>query len=116
MTTTEAPKTCKCLRCGRTLRSVASVAAGYGPTCGRKIRTAAKASAHKTAQVAKALELIEVGGIVPLKAKRNRVYYVVASNGVDRYLTARQACNCPGGLRGKGTACYHRVAAELVAA
>lgn len=62
------------------------------------------------------MELIELGAIVPLKTKRNRVFYVVASNGTDRYLTAKQACNCAAGRRGHGTACYHRAAAELVAA
>jgi hypothetical protein len=111
----ETPKTCKCLRCGRALRSAASIAAGYGPTCGRKIRTAAQAAGHKPAQVAKALELIEDGGLVPVKTRHNRVYMVVAANGTDRYLTARQACTCAAGLRG-GYGCYHRIAAELVAA
>lgn len=111
---TETPNSRRqCLRCGRTLRSKASVAAGYGPTCGRKIRAAAVASAHKAAQVAKAIELIEVGGIVPLR--RRRVFAVIASNGRDRYLTAREACNCAAGLRARH-GCYHRVAVELLAA
>lgn len=109
---TETPRTRKCLRCGRTLRSAASVTAGYGRTCGGKIRAAAAASAHKAAQVAKAVELIEVGGIVPLR--RRRVFAVIASNGVDRYLTAREACNCAAGLRGR-YGCYHMLAVELLA-
>jgi hypothetical protein len=53
------------------------------------------------------------GGIVPLKGRR--VFQVVASNGTDRYLTARQACNCKAGLAGRH-ACYRRLAAELIAA
>jgi len=105
--------TAHCLRCGRTLRSARSIALGYGPTCAAKIRTAAKTSSEKATQVAKAVELIEVGGLVPVKG--SHVFRVVASNGVDHYLTAPEACTCAAGLRGR-FACYHRLAAQLVAA
>lgn len=113
----ETTTTSRCLRCGRALRCTASITNGYGPTCGRKIRAAAKTSTHKANQVAKAVELIEDGAIIALRTKRNRnrVYQVIGSNGVDRYLTARQACNCAAGLKGRH-GCYHRVAVELVSA
>ena len=105
-----------CLRCGRVLRSADSVRTGYGPTCKRKVRAAAQAqviAAHKPATVAKARELIEQGAIVPLRGRR--VFTVVASNGIDTYKTAPQACTCPAGLRGRFV-CYHRVAAQIVTA
>ncbi|MFF4600143.1 DUF6011 domain-containing protein [Amycolatopsis sp. NPDC001319] len=113
MTTTAT--TAKCTRCGRTLRAAASVARGFGRHCQAKVTAAAKTTGHKPAQVAKAVELIEVGGIVPLRTRHTRVFAVVASDGVGRYLTAPQACNCKAGLRGVST-CYHRIAAELLAA
>lgn len=113
MTTTAT--TAKCARCGRTLTSAASIARGYGRHCGNRIAQAARTAAHKPAQVDKARELIEVGGIVPLRGRKTRVFVVIASNGTDRYLTAREACNCKAGLRGVST-CYHRIAAELLAA
>jgi hypothetical protein len=116
---TETPKTAKCLRCGRVLRSAASIAAGYGPTCGRKIRAAAAtvtaAKLHKAVAVAKAMELIELGGIVPVRTRRTPVFRTVSSDGTGSYLTARQACTCAAGLKGRYT-CYHRVAVELIAA
>lgn len=112
-TTITTPKTCKCLRCGRTLTDPKSVARGYGPTCHGKITTAAKVVDAKPAQVAKAVELIEVGGIVPLRGRR--IFTVVASNGTDTYKTSPAGCTCAAGLRGK-YGCYHRLAAELIAA
>lgn len=113
MTTTI--KTAKCLRCGRTLRSARSIAAGYGPTCSARIRTAKAevVAEFKPAAVAKAEELIELGGIVPLRGRR--VFRVVSATGTGQYLTAPQACNCAAGLKGKHT-CYHRVAAAILAA
>ncbi|GAA1111565.1 DUF6011 domain-containing protein [Streptomyces javensis] len=106
-----------CLRCGRALRSAHSTALGYGPTCLRKVKAAAlvhgQTSGDKPEQVAKATELIEQGGLVPLRARR--VFQVVASDGVTTYRTAAQACTCPAGLRGLHT-CYHRIAAQIVTA
>lgn len=107
--------TANCLRCGRALRSPASIARGYGRHCQAKVREAAKAEVvaqYKPATVAKAEELIEQGGIVPLRARR--VFLVVASNGVDTYKTAAQGCTCPAGIKGRYV-CYHRVAARILA-
>ncbi|MFD5245024.1 DUF6011 domain-containing protein [Amycolatopsis sp. NPDC058340] len=115
MTSTTATTTTRCTRCGRVLRSTTSIARGYGRTCGARIAAAAKLAAHKPAQVEKAVELIADGGLVLVRRRRTPVFAVVASNGVDRYLTAAQACNCKAGLRGIST-CYHRIAAQLVTA
>ncbi|MFF4409827.1 DUF6011 domain-containing protein [Streptomyces sp. NPDC001404] len=103
-----------CLRCGRALRSALSTATGYGPTCLRRIKAAARRIAdHKPALVAKAIDLIDQGGLVPLRGRR--VFQAVASNGTSTYKTAAQACTCPAGIRGLHT-CYHRIAAQIVAA
>lgn len=107
--------TATCTRCGRTLRSAQSIARGYGPTCERKIRATAATVTYKPAQVAKALELIADNGIQLLKRKRTTVFTVVSSNGTGRYLTAPMACTCAAGLRGQHP-CYHRIAAQLIAA
>ena len=107
-------KQANCLRCGRVLRSTKSVAAGYGPTCARHIRkaTTTQASAHKPAAIAKAVELIEQGGILPLRGRR--VFTVISSDGTATYKTAPAACTCPAGIRGRHI-CYHRVAAQILA-
>lgn len=114
MTSTTATTT-RCTRCHRVLRSADSIARGYGRTCGARIAAAAKTAAHKPAQVEKAVELIADGGLVLVRRRRTPVFQVVASNGVDRYLTAAQACTCKAGLRGVST-CYHRIAAQIVTA
>lgn len=112
--TTNTQQTTKCLRCGRSLRAAKAVANGYGRTCARKIRAAAKAeivALYKAHQVAKAEELIEQGGLVPLRA--NRVFLAVSSDGAQVYKTHRAACTCPAGVRGQH-ACKHRIAAHLL--
>ncbi|MFI6304294.1 DUF6011 domain-containing protein [Amycolatopsis thailandensis] len=114
MTSTTAITT-RCTRCGRVLRSATSIARGYGRTCQAKVRAAAKSSAHKRAQVEKAVELIADGGLVLVRRAKTRVFQVVASNGTDRYLTAPNACTCKAGLAGRFV-CYHRIAAQLVTA
>lgn len=107
------PTTCNCRRCGRKLTSLDSISRGYGPTCFSKIAKSAKASTDKPNQVAKAIELIEVGGIVAVH--HGRAFRVVASNGTDTYLTAPSACTCAAGLRGR-YGCYHRTAAAILTA
>lgn len=102
-----------CLRCGRKLTSAKSIALGYGPTCQRKVREAAKAeilAQYKPHQVAKAEELIEQGGLIPL---RGSIYLAVSSDGTQTYKTHRAACTCPAGLKGLH-ACKHRIAAHIL--
>jgi hypothetical protein len=108
-------KQANCLRCGRTLTSAKSIALGYGPTCSAHIRKATKSdtvTAHKPQAIAKATELIEQGGILPLRGRR--VFTVISSDGAATYKTAPQGCTCPAGIKGKFT-CYHRVAAQILA-
>lgn len=103
-----------CLRCGRTLRSTRSCALGYGPTCAAHIRKATKTeavTAHKPQAIAKATELIEQGGILPLRGRR--IFTVISSDGTHTYKTAPQACTCAAGLKGRHV-CYHRVAAHIL--
>jgi hypothetical protein len=107
-------KQANCLRCGRVLRSAKSIAAGYGPTCSKHIRTATardEVTAHKPAAIAKATELIEQGGILPLRGRR--VFTVISSDGTATYKTAPTGCTCPAGIKGKHV-CYHRVAATIL--
>lgn len=108
--------TTKCLRCGRTLRSAKSIAAGYGPTCAARIAQAAKVidlAAYKANQIAKAAELIELKAIVRTTAT---TFAVVSSNGADTYETDtyRQTCTCKAGER--GLRCYHLAAAQILVA
>jgi hypothetical protein len=103
----------RCLRCGRALRSARSVAAGYGPTCTRKVREAAKAEVvaqYKPHLVAAAEELIEQGGLVPL---RTGIFLAVSSDGSRNYRTHRAACSCPAGVKGVHV-CKHRIAAHIL--
>lgn len=108
MTATTNP-TVKCIRCGRTLRSAASVARGMGPACASKV---AKATVDaKSTTLDKARELIELAALVPVKGRH--VFRVVSSNADQTYLTAARNCTCPAGL--KGRACYHMAAVRLLA-
>lgn len=112
-TTTATHQHSNCLRCGRALRSAKSVATGYGPTCTRKVKAAAKAEVvaqYKPHQVAKAEELIEQGGLIPL---RGNVYLAVSSDGSQTYKTHRAACTCKAGLKGLHP-CKHRIAAHIL--
>lgn len=112
---TTATTATKCNRCGRTLRSARSIAAGYGPTCKAKVATATTTATvgYKPAQVDKAAELIELGGIVPVRGRR--VFRAISSDGTRTYLTAPQACTCAAGLKGQHV-CFHRIAATILAA
>lgn len=101
----------KCHRCHRVLRSESSIARGYGAGCARKIRETAKVIDAKPTQVAKAMEIIELGAIVPVH--KGRAFRVVSSKGDQTYLTAPEACTCAAGLRGRYD-CAHRLAARLL--
>jgi len=114
MTTTTATQTARCARCGRALTSARALRTGYGPTCYTKVRAAAREAAtrHKPHQTAKAIELLEDGGVVP--TTRTGVYHTVGTNG-EIYKTAATGCTCPAGLTGRYV-CYHRIAVEIVEA
>lgn len=106
----------KCLRCGRSLRASRSVSDGVGRTCKAKIAAAAKTTTAKPAQVAKAVELIELAAIVPLAShRRARVFRTVSSDGTRTYLTTAHNCNCAAGLKSRNECC-HMLAAQFVTA
>lgn len=103
-----------CLRCGRPLRATASRASGMGPVCRAKVRAAEKA-AHlerfTPAQVMRAEELIELGGLVPSGSPE--VVLAVSTSGAATYAVRAdiQTCTCPAGQH--GNRCYHLAAAEI---
>lgn len=102
----------RCLKCRRPLRKPSPD--GLGPKCRRKVRaTARKDTTHPKWQIAKAVELLELGAVVPLR--QNRIFLVVSDDGTELYRTAATGqCNCPAGLR--SVRCYHALAARFVAA
>ncbi|MFI0233146.1 DUF6011 domain-containing protein [Streptomyces sp. NPDC017086] len=101
-----------CLRCGRTLHTAKSQAAGYGPTCARHIRNATvNLTDYKPHQITSARELITDAAIIPL---RSVIFITVSTDGTETYKTAPTGCTCPAGL--KGTRCYHQLAARLLLA
>ncbi|PWI16014.1 hypothetical protein DI272_18960 [Streptomyces sp. Act143] len=106
----------KCLKCGRRLRN--SSPDGLGPKCRRKVRRARRSeelTQYKPHLVDKAEELLEQGGVIPLRdTRKNRVYLAVSSDGLEAYRTARAACTCPAGLRGIHM-CAHRIAVHILA-
>jgi hypothetical protein len=109
----------RCMRpgCGRKLTSAVSIAAGYGPVCLRKIRAAAAAvvlEGVKPEQHAKALELIEDGGLVP--AGRPGLFLAASSDGSASYLVDVPfgTCLCKAGQ--KGHACYHLAGGRIMTA
>ncbi|KUN32496.1 hypothetical protein AQJ11_02930 [Streptomyces corchorusii] len=102
----------RCLKCRRPLRKPSPD--GYGPKCRAKLRRNARTdTTHPKWQVAKALEALELGAVVPLR--QNRIFLVVSDDGSEVYRTAATGqCNCPAGLR--SVRCYHSLAARYVAA
>lgn len=107
------PITGHCLRCRRALRNPTTD--GYGPKCRVMVRKAARAEAlaqYKPHLVTKAEELIEQGGLIPIRA--NRVFLAVSSDGTNTYRSHRAACTCPAGIKGAHV-CKHRIAAHLLA-
>jgi Family of unknown function (DUF6011)/SWIM zinc finger len=103
-----------CQDCGRTLRAARSRALGRGPTCRAKIRRAAQAAQTdvKPEQLAKAVELIDDGGIVPVS--RPGVYAATSSDGTTIYVANLNdgTCTCKAGQHGRY--CYHLLAASIL--
>ncbi|MFF4388566.1 hypothetical protein ACFY0G_17565 [Streptomyces sp. NPDC001552] len=107
----------RCLKCRRILRR--PTPDGYGPKCRRKVHTAARTertspnSRYQGWQINKAIELLEMGAVVPLR--QNRIFLVVSDDGSEIYRTAASGqCNCPAGLR--SVRCYHAAAARFAQA
>ncbi|CAL9535610.1 hypothetical protein [Streptomyces sp. enrichment culture] len=104
----------RCAKCGRRMRNPSLD--GYGPKCRQKLRRATRSrelDAYKPHQVDAAKELLELGGLIPLrKSSKNRVYLAVNSDGTGTYRAARAACTCPAGLKAIHV-CKHRIAAHM---
>lgn len=115
MITTDTSHEARCLRCGRKI--TASAAKGYGPTCARKIREAAKAEALaglNGKQAAEAVEIVADGGVVP--SAHEGVWLVTSGDGSQVYrATPGGQCNCKWGMRTlPGKPCKHVGAVRLV--
>jgi hypothetical protein len=109
----------RCLGCGRKISSKESLAVMRGSGCRAKLRKAARTadlSAWTPAQVEKARELIEDGGIVRA-GERPDVFRAVSEDGEELHVTTPKGCNCDAsrGLLAKRP-CYHRCAAVIVLA
>ncbi|MEU1815174.1 hypothetical protein ABZ543_08245 [Streptomyces roseifaciens] len=115
MNATDTTTDTRCLRCGRRLRNDSPD--GYGPKCRRRVRTATRSnelSQYKPHLVEKAIELLEQGGLIPLRnTGKNRVFLAASSDGSTAYRTAVAACTCPAGLKAAHM-CKHRIAAHVV--
>ncbi|MFD6935251.1 hypothetical protein ACFWAP_03715 [Streptomyces goshikiensis] len=102
----------RCVKCRRVLKKPSPD--GLGPKCRRAVRkTTREIQGFKPERVEAARELIEDGGIVPIRGRH--VFKTVSSDGTALYLSAREACNCPAGLKALHP-CFHRVAAHILAA
>jgi hypothetical protein len=106
-----------CTRCGRPLRSEASIARRRGRHCEklrRKEQAAKLILANYTCpQVEKVKQLLADGGVQ--RAGRH-TWTAIASNGYVRYSvdTTMASCTCTAGMHGR--ICYHLAAAQLLAA
>jgi hypothetical protein len=117
MTSTNTSHEARCLGCGRKISSPESLAVMRGSGCRAKLRKAAQVadlSAWTPAQVEKARELIEDGGIVRA-GQRPDVFRAVSEDGSEVHVTTPKGCNCDAG-RGETAKrpCYHRCAAVIV--
>lgn len=103
----------RCLRCHRRLTAAGSVARLYGRTCARRNREAAAELGRDFSAelVEDAVELVELGGVVPL---RRGVFLTVGSHGATYRTTATGQCDCLAGLHGR--VCHHWLAVYLLAA
>lgn len=102
----EAPVvTARCTRCGRTLRSATSIAAGMGRTCARKVAAAVKEAA-KTVPTA--------GSVRHLIA--NLYEATSRTDGITTYHvnTVAGSCTCMAGRYGRP--CWHKTEAAAMAA
>jgi hypothetical protein len=120
-TTTATTTAVKCAECGRTLTNLRSIAARRGPTCRARVAQAiatattnGKLAAYQPAQVAKAVEVVELAAIA--RVRRSTAWVVVSSHGNATYTVDihTRTCTCPAGDHGRR--CYHLAAAEILAA
>lgn len=99
--------TTTCKRCGRTLTSKKSRATGYGPTCAKIVRS--DTADYTPEQTAKALRLVQGGGVRRIPSKYFRLFEVDGT--YTTYETDGIDCTCQG-AREHGT-CYHVEAVRI---
>ncbi|KPM55723.1 hypothetical protein ACG83_10610 [Frankia sp. R43] len=103
-------ETIRCKGCNRPLHTEASRAAGYGPACA--CRAALTAAGYSASQVERAIEVIELGGVVHLPGMGdNKIFAVVGSAG-SIYRASATHCDCTAGQHGRR--CYHTAVAWLM--
>jgi hypothetical protein len=111
---TQETGTAQCRKCGRTLRSAASVAAGIGPRCAA---VEAATEGLNAKQADKMAQLILDKAIAA--TSRKGAYHVVNEAGeVERICHVNGNCTCEWGMRRKSAltkVCYHVGAARLLA-
>jgi hypothetical protein len=73
------------------------------------VRLAARTASYTADQINKAVELIEDGGIHPL---RPGIWLTVSTDGIRTHRTTASACTCEAGV--KGIRCYHNVAVRAL--
>ena len=99
--------------CGHRIWSAQSERTGYGSDCRTRVhlaeRLAARHDGFKPEQVARAVQLIEDGAIVPSGVPA--LFVCVSSDGTRRYFTSLVHCTCDARVT-----CYHQVAASILTA
>lgn len=110
----EAPVVIRCKGCDRPLTAASSRRIGRGRACQAKFvaRVAAAAKVEQPARLAKAVELIEDGGLVRV----GHLVLAMSSRGDQSYEVSTDgngACTCLAAQHGR--ACYHVLAARLAA-
>lgn len=81
-----------------------------------RVRHIAKAAGFTTAQAAAATELIEDGGIHPL---RGRIWLTVSTDGTRVHRSTADRCTCPDGIKAHTAdhrPCYHTLAVRALLA
>ncbi len=100
----------RCHRCGHPLTTNTV----YGGTCDAKLHRAiitTDLTGYSDTQIAKAIELVELGGIVAV----GHLFLAVSSDGTLRYECAPTGeCSCTAVSYGRR--CYHTAAAKIVQA
>lgn len=99
--------TTKCRRCHRPLRDAKSIAAGYGPTCIRRVR--ADTADFTPEQTAKAVRLIQDSSVTRIRGGVDALYQI--TRGHVTYWTSATDCTCTGAQTTGG--CYHIEAVRL---
>lgn len=107
MTATATRTTCR--RCHRALHTASSIAAGYGPTCIKRV--AADTADFSIDQTVKAVAHIADGDIRKLRGGTDALFQV--RSGFRTYWTSYTDCTCDGAR--KYAACHHIESVRILA-